>query len=64
MGYQIGSFGVWIDAHVKLIEALRGEVETNAAIDRIVSGNALPRSTRNKNGWLESVTAGMLAASS
>jgi protoporphyrinogen oxidase len=35
LGYQLGSFGVWIDALVKLIEALGGEVETNSAVDRI-----------------------------
>ena len=40
LGYQLGSFGVWVDALVKLIEALGGEVEINAAVDRIVSENA------------------------
>ncbi len=35
LGYQLGSFGVWVDALVKLIEALGGEVETNVHVDQI-----------------------------
>jgi len=37
LGYQLGSFGVWIDALVKLIEALGGQLETNVGVDRIAS---------------------------
>jgi protoporphyrinogen oxidase len=34
LGYQIGSFAVWIEALVKLVGAL-GEISTNAKVDRI-----------------------------
>ena len=36
LGYQIGSFAVWIEALVKLVGAL-GQISTNARVDRIAS---------------------------
>jgi protoporphyrinogen oxidase len=36
-GYEVGSFGVWIKALVKLIEALGGEIAANEAVERVVS---------------------------
>jgi len=37
LGYQLGSFSVWVDRLVKLIQALGGEVETDAAVNRITA---------------------------
>ena len=39
LGYQIGSFAVWIEALVKLISAL-GEISTNEPVDRVVNTGA------------------------
>jgi protoporphyrinogen oxidase len=39
LGYQIGSFAVWIEALVKLIRAL-GEISTSETVDRVVSADA------------------------
>jgi protoporphyrinogen oxidase len=39
LGYQIGSFAVWIEALVKLISAL-GEISTNDPVDRVVRAGA------------------------
>jgi protoporphyrinogen oxidase len=36
LGYQIGSFAVWIEALVKLVSAL-GEISTNEPVDHVVS---------------------------
>ena len=47
LGYQIGSFTVWIEALVKLISAL-GEISTNEPVDRVVSaGERLRLDTRS-----------------
>jgi protoporphyrinogen oxidase len=39
LGYQIGSFAVWIEALVKLISAL-GDITTNDPVDRVVRAGA------------------------
>jgi protoporphyrinogen oxidase len=42
LGYQLGSFAVWIEALVNLVSAL-GEISTNEPVDRIVSTDGRPR---------------------
>jgi protoporphyrinogen oxidase len=37
LGYQLGSFSVWLDALIKLIEALGGALETDSAVERIAA---------------------------
>src|SRR5438132_7002304 len=58
LGYQLGSFGVWVDALVKLIEALGGELETNAAVNRIArDGSQLVIETAGRTHTFDAVLA-------
>jgi len=58
LGYQLGSFAVWIDALIKLIKALGGELETNAAVNRIArDGSQLGIETAGRTHTFDAVLA-------
>jgi protoporphyrinogen oxidase len=57
-GYQLGSFGVWIEALLKLIEALGGEIDANQAVERVVrDGEGLQLETRAGTHAVDAVLA-------